>query len=460
MTKVKDFLDFSDSLYSSVDLRAILVKLEGEWRNVFTLIKFSIDDFDQITQEQTNLQKKLGRIDDDNIKICMRSIDIKEIKPIFEDMNNGFIEFNGIKSIIVCKDYELYELEMGRSYSGFVGELSNYNTYRTSIRDNKNVLSQYASKIHNSLMKYGFTNSNDIFPAYFNIERYEYNENVIISSPIYCNILNMMLLTNFDFEANIKINYNLANETKIWLERILNERNNDRIIERRSYDAKKIVLTEEGKYLYLKISEKFDGLKYNENLKLIVYNEKIGIITDETLHIQFARDKTNKFNLAFSNFESYNILNKNLIDSINDVLFEQAVSWLFGLFNFKYLHLGKKGEILREHMTEIGSADILLYNPKSKFIYALDCTITPPSNDKIDRIRNTSEIIARKISGDVRPIIICSSSCSGAKKLGSELGVKILDKDELSVLLQLIENDELQPWLLSRMLDEIPPESD
>lgn len=461
MIKVKDFIDFSESLYSSIDIRSIIIQESGQWNNIFTLIKFTINDSNQVTKEHELLLKKIKTIDDDRVKICMKSVDVQDTKVVFEELNNGIVSFDDIKSILVCKDYDLYELLIGRSFGGYMGELSNYKTFKTTIRDNKNILTQYHSKLSSLLTKHGFTNVNHIFPAYFNLERYDFKENVIISSPIHCTIQNMLLYTNYNLEANIKISHHLANGTSLWVERILKEQNSDKIIERRNFEAGKVVSIDDDKFLYLKIDEKFDGLKYNETLKIKIINDKLGELTDETLSVRYVRDKTNKFNHAFSLFESYNILWDNLIDSTDDVLFEKSISWIFELFDYKNAHLGKKGEVLRDHATQIGSADIILYNSKSKYIYVVDCTISPPRSDKIDKIRNLSESVAQQIQGNVRPILVCSRSCLAAKRTGSELGVTILDKDNLLILKQLIINDEQQPWILSRMLDdEAPSETD
>ena len=109
-------------------------------------------------------------------------------------------------------------------------------------------------------------------------------------------------------------------------------------------------------------------------------------------------------------------------------------------------------------MQQSGGQLQLIQNPHSRArvsnnIYVIDCTIAPPKQDKIDRIRNTSFHLATTLGCNVRPYIVCSAYCPSVKKSANESGVVIIDKEDLQKMIGLLKNP-LRPWELSTILDD------
>lgn len=57
------------------------------------------------------------------------------------------------------------------------------------------------------------------------------------------------------------------------------------------------------------------------------------------------------------------------------------------------------------------SADIIAYDPENNTLLVIDCTITQPRKDKINKIKNTSDYLSEKIKDVlIFPVIFCSDT--------------------------------------------------
>jgi len=135
-------------------------------------------------------------------------------------------------------------------------------------------------------------------------------------------------------------------------------------------------------------------------------------------------------------------MEENLLNPKDDKIFVMAVSWLLEMINMRTIMLGGRFEAIRENRIEKGSADILACDSISKRLSVIDCTVSPPPANKIDKIKNTANYVSYKINNIAKPLIITPSAASAAKQAAKTNGVTILDKTDLAKMLDLFNKGE------------------
>jgi hypothetical protein len=114
-----------------------------------------------------------------------------------------------------------------------------------------------------------------------------------------------------------------------------------------------------------------------------------------------------------------------------------ACSWLLALIGFKSLNLGAV-ENFDETFYINGrerSADIIAYDPEVNILLIVDCTITQPKKDKVNKIKNTSDYISQTIKDClVSPVIFCSDTVT----FKDESKVSIIDKRNVEKLVETV----------------------
>lgn len=130
-----------------------------------------------------------------------------------------------------------------------------------------------------------------------------------------------------------------------------------------------------------------------------------------------------------------------------DVMQTTGVSWLLNLLGFRTIDLSRmKGKTKLNLETIRGSrrqdsCDLLAVLGTDK-VLAVDCTITVPPSDKIEKIHNTAnaiaEVLVKELSTDVQivPTIISSANCGGLDI--SNNNVVLLDRNDVSSILDLV----------------------
>ena len=114
-----------------------------------------------------------------------------------------------------------------------------------------------------------------------------------------------------------------------------------------------------------------------------------------------------------------------------------ACCWLLALIGFRSLNLGAV-ENFDETFYINGrerSADIIAYDPEVNILLIVDCTITQPRKDKINKIKNTSDYISQKLKDVLAfPVIFCSDTII----YRDESEVSILDKSNVEKLVETV----------------------
>jgi|GEM_PF-1604063 hypothetical protein len=73
----------------------------------------------------------------------------------------------------------------------------------------------------------------------------------------------------------------------------------------------------------------------------------------------------------------------------------------------------------------------------------VDCTTSVPTNDAIDKIRNTANQINLKIGSTFIPTIFSSVDCTSSIEHAKDTGVVIIDRNDIEELLKLISQGQI-----------------
>jgi hypothetical protein len=123
-----------------------------------------------------------------------------------------------------------------------------------------------------------------------------------------------------------------------------------------------------------------------------------------------------------------------------DLAFQHCVAWLFSSLGLSIFELeGTSWKEFTERGTRI-EIDMLAYDFHTGRSYIIDCTIHPPDRTKIDNIANAQTYMLRR-GILVEPLIVVREPATETKK--NERKVKVLDRDDLSRILDLLRANQI-----------------
>jgi len=147
---------------------------------------------------------------------------------------------------------------------------------------------------------------------------------------------------------------------------------------------------------------------------------------------------------AFNQFDAGKNIEKYLLDAKDAENFESAVSWLLQIIGFHAMKLNDKakGQSLRVDGAEVGSADILAYDPQTGRLLVVDCTIGVPESAKLQRIKNSAERL-RSPTCDCDAVLITGQDAALPKRDAYAKGIVMLDKADLTRIITFISEKRL-----------------
>jgi hypothetical protein len=148
---------------------------------------------------------------------------------------------------------------------------------------------------------------------------------------------------------------------------------------------------------------------------------------------------------AFGMSEAGKKMESYLLEEKNNRKFESAVSWLLEILGFWTMKLNSesKGEFFKDGQQEIGSADILAYDPMRQRSLVVDCTVGIAETAGLQRISNLAEKLAPHI-GDCDPVLVSYEGSELSKKDAQALGVILLDHASLESIVSLVKSHRFQ----------------
>jgi hypothetical protein len=112
---------------------------------------------------------------------------------------------------------------------------------------------------------------------------------------------------------------------------------------------------------------------------------------------------------------------------------------MLGLIHLNLAIICSDDERIYDGKTTKGTADTISFD-NSIGTLIIDFTSSPPKQDKIDKIQNTSNYVHEKLSINVTPLIICNKVCHDSKTSVSD--VVIMDKGDTDKLIELISDNK------------------
>jgi hypothetical protein len=141
---------------------------------------------------------------------------------------------------------------------------------------------------------------------------------------------------------------------------------------------------------------------------------------------------------AFGMSEAGKKMESYLLDEKNNRKFESAVSWLLEILGFWTIKLNSesKGELFKDKERDIGSADILAYDPLRKRLLVVGCTVGIADIGALQRISNLADKLIPHI-GDCDPVLVSFENAELSRKDAEASGVILLDHGDLESLVSL-----------------------
>jgi len=148
---------------------------------------------------------------------------------------------------------------------------------------------------------------------------------------------------------------------------------------------------------------------------------------------------------AFNMSEAGKKMKSYLLEEKNNRKFESAVSWLLEILGFLTMKLNSesKGELFNDGQRDIGSADILAYDPLRKRSLVVDCTVGIADTATLQRISNLAGELVPHI-GDCDPVLVSFVSAELSKKDAKASGVILLDHSDLESIVSLVRLGRFQ----------------
>jgi len=444
-------LSILTELFESIGIKSLIIKKEdNEWLNLFTSFILSKRKVSQLKVEFSDIESRLGKIDHPQIKIILEAHPIKYLNTIIEEIKQNILTVNQIKTKIIINENVIqtktYQKSIPRQKHSELMEFGGYSL----ILDSPGAPSHIFSNSGISPSVVGLKSIEDIAGTWLSVDGLGYAYSIIFMIPMYVKIISIIYQPPKSIICNIKILKSFTHDTKIWVNRKA-ENTND-IIEREVFKASSNIFEQQDEFDFLSITKPFVNLNTNDSIEIIVQHNQLGMLSEEYKSLSSIFRRNDRIHTAaFSLFDAEEKMLKNLIEPASPNDFETAVAWILQLFGLPTIKLSQIGEKLADKMTA-GSADIISVAAQGDRLYCIDCTITSPPSNKIDKIRNTAEIISSKINSIVHPVLFSPILCQNAKKSASESGVKILDKEDISKMIDIFQQGPDLYWKLQKIL--------
>lgn len=160
-----------------------------------------------------------------------------------------------------------------------------------------------------------------------------------------------------------------------------------------------------------------------------------------------------KFDVALTNFNLFPIFKKfkafddfvKGFEADNELPQIRSTIWLLSILDICSIPLGvynKPGESIQENGKILNYSLDIIANVDEVFL-AIDCTITVPNNQKIDKIFNAAQYLSSTTNQIFIPLIVSNAFASGTKEQALKNKVIIIDRTDIKEILNHILADEL-----------------
>ena len=134
-----------------------------------------------------------------------------------------------------------------------------------------------------------------------------------------------------------------------------------------------------------------------------------------------------------------------------DLVFERTIHWLFTIAEFEAYWLKGVDQLKIGDGFSPGGADLLVCDSESKLYFLVNCTMNPPRSDKVNKIKNVSNILSNEFNVIVRPLEVVALDASVSKRDFGRI-IKIFDYHDLYTLIQTLK-EKGRKELRAKILD-------
>lgn len=437
--------------YNNIDIRGVgfFAKNENKWYCSFLRILFTKEKADLINEEYSTIMKNSDIPNDEIITIFYECKSINSVDILLEQIKNKRIILKEREYIIITdKSADILNPDLciskdgSQFYKTKIDSTYDYRIFTINFIDG-DAFNFIFEKYNINLKEHGIEDFNE-FPYYLGINRMDYNDNIVLIFPLYFQPKQPILNNSMIIDC-ISINKNLKNKLRTKVTSNINyntfvknvkpeyEDTDEEFIKGCIRSSEEI---SESDTFNIKISlGKLENIKeYNVN----------GFEIIRQLSLLKPKTQVNKSLLtSFKKYTAFEFFRQNFHVK-DDSIFVGLISQLLSLFNFAAINLGyfeKDGEQPIDK-NNINSADILAYyEPEEKF-FVVDCTVSIPSIQKINKIYSTSQFLTKTSNNSFLPIIFSQEEVR-IRNDATKAGVIIFDKLDIELLLNLIDSDNI-----------------
>ncbi|MDI6799001.1 MAG: hypothetical protein QMD12_03370 [Candidatus Aenigmarchaeota archaeon] len=453
--------------YRSLNIRCIAEKDGDTWRNLMViglLSRRSVDDMRKETEHDYSFLRSLKIGEIEKLGVFYDVAEAQYTPTYIGDMETGRITLAN-QPIYLREGYDRHSLYSDPRIIRF-GEYREYPhiNYEFYSRDSPII----SEELRNRILSLGFLYGIDeLSLQWLKISVTAFTINSIIVMPLYFNVIDSLVQSEGEFCIKYKAHKILRPKLKVLLAlRKYQGENRYLTIENKffnpedisSHDVNEDFSICEARYTFKALPSLDDEVYFRMISELGVLSHERRIVKELMKRAEFKEEFLNFFTKFIDRdrlrdiLQGKEYLSKSKIDPA--IEFQRAISSLLSLMDFKNIELGdtRHGTIKRSDGSHVGDVDVIAQDVETKRMYAIQCTISPPDDRKIDVIANiTSELRVRGVP--VEPLIFVRDFATQVKK--NVRRVRVIDLEDLLHVLKLLQEENIKE--AKRMLIEYLP---
>ena len=456
-----DAIDLLIGTYATIDVRIAAFKINGRWQSIFNIIRFRIEKMDQVKEQHKKIEK-FGLINNEQFRVGIYAFPIESWQKIRCNFEKAIMELPDF-SAIISKDDLNHEVSESPDFSDLDESSKDWKgfyliTKTPTLSHDQKILYDQSSEV---LKHHSFKNIFDylstileikpagvnwansinvvVAPVFFKIENITFGDRIVIINGKWCPIADVKLMLDIYEQDRNRQRGKLKDKLPLSLK-----------FTDKSKAIESFTITEPTTNVSAE-----DAFEIVPTCKNILLQHFGGWVEYKLQKKSPDQDTLIK---VFEKFVSLKELRQMLIDikskdtSDPKIIIERGVYWLLTILGFQTIWLGKGFERLEKKphvvLDMIASYKnyVLLVNATAGILESKDVTTQAFNKEEI-----SNEISDKEIQ--IYPILVSPRSANELRKLVGEKDVRLIGKDELEYIFQLIEThgtDQARTYLLTK----------
>jgi hypothetical protein len=439
--------------YNSIDIRVFSYKSEGDWKNIFTIIRFRRESEDQLITNQTELIQRCGSlIETEKFKVGIFHYPVEKWTKIADELSQKFLCLSN--SFAIHFDREItFNNTLSESY--FKSENYVYDDWKCFTSNNESNNSQkpnYVDELRSIALENNFSQFDHYLSAIFEYNKYDFQSNpwVKIFIPVFFKI------EKIEFEhdkAIVEYSAYKQKHIKVALNFYKSRayRTHDKFVEKK---VKELQLTGDSEIIHDKIIMEIDTKNVGNSFELLVIKNKNNLIeNEEGLVNEYWKERTeytNPLYYTFEQFVKFDELEQMLLQfkskkirKESDV-FERGIAWLLSLLGIPNIMLGEYEQMGNGY--EQTSTDIL-GSFHSDRVLLINATTGLPQQSDFDRERQYRENIEINLTNKelkIHSVYFTGKDATESEHSATINNVRLIGKSSIKKILEYLKKGELE----------------